>query len=137
MIFFDLLAEEGFSFCAFLGLGVIAFDDGEDLIGYGLQYLWGLILNHLIDLAQIFLINLFVLLGLRPVVQRIIKFLLQDVTPFVLPFLALGLGLPRGLLGLVPRGILAHGSLIDFTDQCLHFLKILFTHNYKRMLIML
>ena len=136
VIFFDLLAEQGFSFCALLCFWVIAFDDGEDFISDGLKYLWRLILNHLIDLPQIFLINLLVLLGLGPVVQRIIKLLLQDVAAFVLPFLALGLGLPRGLLGLVPRGVLAHGGLVDLAHQGLHFLKILFTHNYKRMLIM-
>lgn len=136
VILLDLLSEECFSFCAFLCLRVIAFDDGEYLISNGLQYLWWLILHHFIDLPQVFLIDLLVLLGLRPVVQRIIKLLLQDVAAFVLPFIALGLDLPCRFLGLAPGGMLAHGSLIDLADECLHFLKILFTHNYKRMLIM-
>lgn len=57
VVLFELLAEEGLRFCSFLSLGGVAFDDGKDLICDGLQYLWRLILDHLVDLAQIFFID--------------------------------------------------------------------------------
>ena len=87
---------------------LIASDNGKDLVCNRLQDLRRLILDQLVDHPQVVFVDEFVLLGLGPVVETFVKFLVKDVSAFE-GRLADGCGLFLGFLGLVPGNALAHG----------------------------
>jgi hypothetical protein len=135
VILLDLLSNQCLCLGSLLGLGVIAFDNGQDFISYSLKGLWGLILDKLINLSQILLVNQLIFLSLWSIVEGVVELLLKDVATLQLPRILFWLGSFRWFFWLITGRILPHGCLIDLTHQALHFLKILVTHNYKRIFI--
>jgi len=112
----------------FFGIRLIAADDGQDLIGNGLQYFGRLVLNQIMDSSQIVFVDDFVLLGFWTIINGLVESFCEKVAALVFPCFCRFVTLYLFLRSFAPRCVLPHRLSVYHTDQALDVFCWLFSH---------